>query len=40
MPITNEQTFETAILSSLVENGGYQEIPSDQYSPKLGMFKI
>ena len=39
MPITNEETFETAIIKSLTENGGYREIPGDQYSPKLGLFK-
>ena len=47
--ITTEETFETAIVQSLVENGGYTEgnapdLPERErsqtgYSPELGMFK-
>jgi len=37
--ITNENTFETAIVQSLVENGGYQEGSPEYYSPELGMFR-
>jgi len=37
--ITTEKTFETAIVQSLVENGGYTEGNAPDYSPELGMFK-
>ncbi len=39
MNITNENTFETALVQSLVENGGYTEGNAPDYSPELGMFK-
>ena len=37
--ITTEHTFETAIIQSLVENGGYTEGNASDYSPELGLFK-
>jgi type I restriction enzyme R subunit len=37
--ITTEREFETAIIQALVENGGYTEGNSADYSPELGMFK-
>ncbi len=37
--ITSEKTFESAIVESLIENGGYSQGNSEQYFPKLGMFK-
>jgi len=37
--ITSENTFESAIVESLLENGGYTEGNSTDYSPELGMFK-
>ncbi len=37
--ITSENTFETAIIQTLVEIGGYTEGNADDYSPELGMFK-
>ena len=37
--ITSENTFETAIIQSLLENGGYTEGAASNYSPELGMFK-
>jgi len=39
MNITNENTFETALVQSLVELGGYTEGDAPDYSPELGMFK-
>ncbi len=39
MSITTEQTFETALVQSLVEQGGYTEGNAPDYSPELGMFK-
>ncbi len=39
MDIKTEHTFETAIVQSLVENGGYSEGNAPDYSPELGMFK-
>jgi type I restriction enzyme R subunit len=39
MSITSEQTFETAIIASLVENGGYTEGNASDYNAELGMFK-
>ncbi|MCD4691293.1 MAG: DEAD/DEAH box helicase family protein, partial [Calditrichales bacterium] len=37
--ITTENTFETAIVQSLIENGGYSEGNAPDYSPELGLFK-
>ncbi len=37
--ITSENTFETAIVQSLVETGGYTEGNAAGYSPETGMFK-
>ena len=37
--ITSENTFETAIIQSLLETGGYTEGAASDYSPDLGMFK-
>jgi type I restriction enzyme R subunit len=37
--ITSENTFETAIVESLITEGGYQRGNSADYSPELGMFK-
>jgi len=39
MTITTENTFETAIVQSLVEQGGYTQGNAEDYSPELGMFK-
>ena len=39
MNITTENTFETAIIQSLVESGGYSTGNAPDYSPELGMFK-
>ena len=39
MTITSEKTFETAIIESLLETGGYTEGQAQDYSPELGMFK-
>lgn len=39
MNITTENTFETALVQSLVEQGGYAEGNAQDYSPDLGMFK-
>ncbi|TVQ06678.1 MAG: type I restriction endonuclease subunit R [Balneolaceae bacterium] len=39
MSITTENTFETALVQSLVEQGGYTEGKASDYSPDLGMFK-
>jgi len=39
MSITTENTFETAIVESLVQNGNYIQGNSPDYSPELGMFK-
>ncbi|MGR3218206.1 MAG: type I restriction endonuclease subunit R [Candidatus Anammoxibacter sp.] len=39
MDIKSENTFETAIVKSLVENGGYTEGNALDYSPELGMYK-
>ncbi len=39
MSITTEQIFETALVQSLVEEGGYTEGNAPDYSPELGMFK-
>ena len=37
--ITSENTFETAIIQTLTETGGYTEGNAGDYSPELGMFK-
>lgn len=37
--IRTEKTFETAIVESLVEQGGYAQGSADDYSVELGMFK-
>lgn len=39
MNITTENTFESALVQSLVEHGGYTYGNSPDYSPELGMFK-
>ena len=39
MHITTENTFETAIVQSLIESGGYTEGNAPDYSPELGLFK-
>lgn len=39
MEITTEKIFETALVQSLVEHGGYTEGNAPDYSPELGMFK-
>jgi len=39
LSITTENTFETALVQSLVEQGGYTEGNAPDYSPELGMFK-
>lgn len=39
MSITTEHTFESALIKSLVEKGGYTEGQAADYSPELGMFK-
>ncbi len=39
MSITTENTFESALLQSLTEQGGYTEGNSQDYSPELGLFK-
>jgi type I restriction enzyme R subunit len=39
MSITTENTFETAIVESLIENGGYVIGKSNEYSSDLGFFK-
>ena len=40
MSITSENTFETALVHSLVENGGYTEGDARDYNSELGLFKI
>jgi type I restriction enzyme R subunit len=40
MSITTENTFETAFVQSLVEQGRYTEGNALDYSPDLGMFKF
>jgi type I restriction enzyme R subunit len=37
--VTTENTFKTAIIQSLVENGGYTKGNAPGYSSELGMFK-
>lgn len=39
MSIITENTFETALVQSLVEEGGYTQGNAPDYSPELGMFK-
>src|SRR5690606_4344050 len=38
MNITTENTFETALVQSLVEQGGYSQGNASEYSPELGLF--
>ncbi len=37
--ITTEHTFETAIVQSLIDNGGYKQGNAPDYSLELGLFK-
>ncbi|MFK5987181.1 MAG: type I restriction endonuclease [Pseudomonadota bacterium] len=37
--ITSENTFETAIIQALLNQGGYTEGNANDYSPELGLFK-
>jgi type I restriction enzyme R subunit len=37
--VTTESTFETAIVQSLIDNGGYSAGNAPDYSPELGLFK-
>ena len=37
--ITSENTFETAIVQALIDNGGYSQGNAPDYSPELGLFK-
>ena len=39
MSITTENTFETALVQSLTENGGYTQGNAQDYSHELGLFK-
>ncbi|MDD2278203.1 MAG: DEAD/DEAH box helicase family protein [Bacteroidales bacterium] len=39
MSITTENTFEAALVQSLVEQGGYTQGNAEDYSKELGMFK-
>jgi len=39
MSLTTEKTFETAIVQSLVNQGGYQQGEAHHYSAELGLFK-
>lgn len=39
MSITTEHTFESALVQSLVDHGGYTEGNAADYSPELGLFK-
>ncbi|WP_373551540.1 type I restriction endonuclease subunit R [Haliscomenobacter sp.] len=39
MSLTTEHTFESAIVQTLVERGGYTEGNAPDYSPELGLFK-
>ena len=39
MSITTENTFESALVQSLVEKGGYTQGNAEDYSKELGMFK-
>ncbi|WP_442794456.1 type I restriction endonuclease subunit R [Pelobium manganitolerans] len=39
MSITTENTFETALVQTLIVEGGYTEGNAPDYSPELGMFK-
>lgn len=39
MNIATENTFETALVQSLIENGGYTQGNAPDYSHELGMFK-
>lgn len=40
MRITTENTFESALVQSLTEHGGYTQGNASDYSPELGMFKF
>jgi len=37
--LTSENTFEKAIVESLVIDGGYSEIKGVEYNPEIGFFK-
>ena len=37
--VTSENAFESAIIETLLETGGYTEGRAGDYSPELGMFK-
>jgi type I restriction enzyme R subunit len=39
MSLTTENTFEAALVQSLIENGGYTKGNAEDYSPELGLFK-
>lgn len=39
MSIHTEHTFESALVQSLLEQGGYTEGNASDYSPELGLFK-
>lgn len=39
MSITTENTFETALVQTLIEQGGYTQGNAEDYSKELGMFK-
>jgi len=39
MTITSENTFETALVQSLIEQGGFTLGNAPDYSPELGLFK-
>ena len=39
MSLTNENTFETAIVCSLVKDGGYDQGNAIDYNPETGMFE-
>ncbi len=39
MSITTEHTFESALVESLITEGGYTQGNAQGYSPELGMFK-
>ncbi|MCI5114975.1 MAG: type I restriction endonuclease subunit R, partial [Candidatus Electrothrix sp. AX1] len=39
MSITSEASFETAIIASLTENGGYEQGQAADYDPETGLFR-
>jgi type I restriction enzyme R subunit len=39
LSITSEASFETAIIASLTENGGYEQGQAADYDPETGLFK-